>query len=227
MPRLHASHLQFDYIVLSDLRKAMARYSNEVTGRVLDYGCGKKPYAPLFSHAAEYVGADFPDNPHADVYLDPTGRLPDVGGFDTVISTQVLEHVPEVSVYLAECHRVLEEREGKLILTTHGIWQYHPEPKDLYRWTHEGLMHVIEAFGFETNAVEPVTTGYKAILQILASRIRQRPIMSRRLSPLAYWIVNHLADHLSYNPCVEQRFGDFPICYLYVGVAKQNRSRSQ
>ncbi len=223
MPRLFASHLQFDYIVLSDLREAIARYANEVTGRVLDYGCGKKPYAPLFNHATEYVGADFPDNPHANVHLDPLGRLPNLGGFDVVISTQVLEHVPDVSVYLAECHRVLEERKGKLILTTHGIWEYHPAPKDLYRWTHEGLIHVIEAFGFKTCEVEPVTTGLKAVLQIVACRIHQRPFISRRLSPFSYLIMNHLADLFAHDSSVESRLRDFPICYLYFGTAEERQ----
>ncbi len=224
MPRHPSYHHQFDYIVCSDLSKAIARYANDVTGRVLDYGCGKKPYAPLFSHATEYIGADFPDNPHADVHLDPAGRLPDLGGFDVVISTQVLEHVPEVSVYLAECYRVLEDRKGKLILTTHGIWEYHPAPRDLYRWTHEGLVHVIEAFGFETDAIEPVTTGSRAILQIATCRIHQR---HWRVSPFVYWVVNHLADHLGYDSRAEQRLSDFPICYLYLGVAKARRSRRQ
>lgn len=227
MPRLATHHHWFDYIMCSDLSKPIAQFASGVTGRVLDYGCGRKPYAPLFRRAAEYVGADFPDNPHADVHLDPAGRLPDVGGFDAVISTQVLEHVPDVGIYLTEAHRVLEARKGKLMLTTHGIWEYHPAPRDLYRWTHEGLAHVIEAFGFETDAIEPVTTGSRAILQIVACRIHQRPIISRRLSPGIFWILNHLADCFGHDPCVERRLSDFPICYVYRGVAKEPQPRWQ
>jgi SAM-dependent methyltransferase len=218
---LHPSPSQVDYIVLSDLKKSIARHADELGGRVLDYGCGSKPYATLFSNATEYVGADFPDNPHADIRLDPAGRLPDVRGFDGVVSTQVLEHA-DPGTYLSECRRVLAERKGKLLLTTHGIWMYHPHPQDLYRWTHEGLVHTIEQFGFTTRLVEPVTTGLRMVLQVLACRIYQKSAMKGR--PLVthpfYWALNRLADHVGDEPNLDYRLRDFPIDYLYLGEVR-------
>ncbi len=44
-----------------------------------------------------------------------------VVGFDAASSTQVLERAPDGSVYLAECHRVLAERRGKLNTHDAGI----------------------------------------------------------------------------------------------------------
>ena len=64
--------------------------------RVLDVGCGEKPYAPLFApFAASYVGVDPVDNPHAEVegYAEEL-PLPDACA-DVVLCIQVLEHVDD------------------------------------------------------------------------------------------------------------------------------------
>ncbi len=41
-------------------------------------------------------------------------------------------------LYLSECFRVLRPG-GQLLLSTHGVFPYHPDPVDLWRWTCEGL----------------------------------------------------------------------------------------
>ncbi len=220
---LSPTHSDPCYIVLTDLRRAIVRHAHNIAGRVLDYGCGDKPYAGLFRRVTDYVGADFSTNRAADINLDGEGRLPGtLTGFDAVVSTQVLEHVPDVSLYLSECRRALAERAGKLLLTTHGIWEYHPCPRDLHRWTHKGLVHVIEQHGFETCHVEPVTTGLKAILQILLCRITQRKLATGWPRPTRafYWGFNYLADCLRDEPNVKRALYDFPICYLYIGKVR-------
>ena len=61
--------------------------------RVLDVGCGVKPYYPFFAGvASEYVGVDVVENPAAEL-LGPVEALPvDDASFDVVLCTQVLEH---------------------------------------------------------------------------------------------------------------------------------------
>lgn len=77
-----------------------------------DYGCGNKPYQPLFDPFVEqYIGLDLALNTKADVTINPEGKidLPDESvGF--VLSTQVLEHVENPSEYLKEAHRILQKR---------------------------------------------------------------------------------------------------------------------
>ena len=126
--------------------------------RLLDYGCGNKPYATLFRDKfPQYVGADLPGNPDADLVMAPDGVVTgaEAGAFDCVLSTQVLEHVPDPAAYLAEAHRVLKP-DGRLLLTTHGIWVYHPDPNDFWRWTTRGLDLQLARAGFEVTVKHSV-----------------------------------------------------------------------
>jgi SAM-dependent methyltransferase len=124
--------------------------------RLLDYGCAELPYRHFFSTDIEFVGADLPGNPHASLELDPEGKVPAAAeSFDAVLSTQVLEHVADPAVYLAEAFRVLRPG-GRLLLSTHGVFIYHPDPVDLWRWTCEGLQRAVREAGFEVNRFEGI-----------------------------------------------------------------------
>lgn len=108
--------------------------------RVLDIGCGQKPYYPYFAEAAdEYVGVDLvEDNPMADLHA-PVEDLPVAdGSFEVVLCTQVLEHAGVPDQAIAELHRVTAPG-GRVLVSTHGVQVYHPSPVDHWRWTHTGL----------------------------------------------------------------------------------------
>jgi SAM-dependent methyltransferase len=124
--------------------------------RILDYGCADAPYRRFFSNDVEYVGADLAGNPHATLELTREGTVP-VGdeSFDGVLSTQVLEHVTDPESYLAECFRVLRPG-GRMLLSTHGIFVYHPDPDDYWRWTCAGLQRAVSNAGFEVERFEGI-----------------------------------------------------------------------
>jgi SAM-dependent methyltransferase len=106
--------------------------------RVLDVGCGGKPYYPFFEpYAAEYVGVDV-DNPAADLEGTVESLPAADGSFDLVLCTQVLEHASDPAAAVRELARATAEG-GRVLASTHGVQVYHPNPVDLWRWTHAGL----------------------------------------------------------------------------------------
>lgn len=161
--RLHC-HL---VVLLRKLEQIIS--SAELAGgeRLLDFGCGNKPYKTLFNRRfSDYVGADLAGNEHAEVTIRADGTLPSLSGsFDCVLSSQVLEHVSDPELYLCEAFRVLRPG-GSLVLSTHGIWAYHPDPADYWRWTIDGLQRQIRLAGFEIVMLKGVFGPESIALQL-------------------------------------------------------------
>jgi SAM-dependent methyltransferase len=134
---------------------------------LLDYGCGGTPYRAIFSHKFKhYFAADLPGNETASIVLSTDGRVPaEDESFDCVLSSQVLEHVADPALYLHEAYRVLKPG-GSLVLSTHGIWHYHPDPTDFWRWTIEGLRLQIRRSGFDIAWAQSVLGPESTALQL-------------------------------------------------------------
>lgn len=143
--------------------------------KLLDYGCANKPYQSLFiKKFDQYIGADLTGNPLADIIIGEKGDLPcEPNSFDCVLSSQVLEHVIDPNVYLRESWRVLRAN-GSLILSTHGIWPYHPDPTDFWRWTIDGLQLEIRRAGFEILLVQSVFGMESVALQLWQDATHER-----------------------------------------------------
>jgi SAM-dependent methyltransferase len=125
--------------------------SHPMEGRnVLDIGCGTMPYRPIFrARGAQYIGADIDGTP--DILIDDEGSLGLVDeSVDYVVSFQVLEHVRDVPAYLSTIRRVLRN-DGRMFISTHGVWPYHPHPTDFWRWTRDGLRVTLEDAGFQVH----------------------------------------------------------------------------
>jgi SAM-dependent methyltransferase len=184
--RLYPRIYSRDYLTLTGLRLVLKNELGTLRGTVVDFGCGSQPYRSLIPAGCRYVGADLTASGPETVALEPGGRLPfeDVS-VDVVLSTQVIEHVKDVVGYLAECRRVLRTG-GRLILTTHGNWPYHPWPpivEDYWRWTSVGLRTLVADRGFCVQKVQPSCEGkFSLIQQLLALHdpARNAPAFWRR-----------------------------------------------
>ena len=126
---------------------------------MLDVGCGGQPYRDLFAPAvASCVGMDRWDGPGVDVRGDAQAPPFCPGAFDTVLCSQVLEHLPEPGLAVAEMARVLKPG-GHLIVTAPHIWGIHEEPHDYFRFTRYGLAYLMERAGLEVMEVRAMA-GY-------------------------------------------------------------------
>jgi len=178
--RLNPSRFDSDYYHLLLLRQGIQTVIRKhLAGGVavlVDLGCGKMPYRSLFEpHVGRYIGVDLPGSPGADAFADTaTSRSSLVEkSADFVISTQVLEHVPDPASYLREAHRLLAD-DGKLMLSTHGLWAYHPVPTDFWRWTSSGLKKQVEDAGFEIIEFEGQMGAAAAGVQLFQDSVHHK-----------------------------------------------------
>jgi SAM-dependent methyltransferase len=134
--------------------------------RVLDVGCGDKPYYPFFAgRASEYVGVDS-NHPAADLRA-PVESLPvEDASFDLVLCTQVLEHAEDPAQVVRELRRVAKPG-GRVLASTHGVQVYHPDPVDLRRWTHTGLRRLFEENGDWSSLTVVPSSGTTACVGML------------------------------------------------------------
>lgn len=155
-----------DYLSLIDLKRCLQAYATQEPLRMLDYGCGGSPYRFLFPNA-QYLRADIAGDSNLDYVIPPDSRLaaPDAD-FDLILSSQVLEHVPEVSAYLAECLRLLKPG-GRLLLSTHGGFEDHACPGDYRRWTPYGLARDVAAAGFSVTQQFKLTAGPRYLVYFM------------------------------------------------------------
>lgn len=143
------------------LLEALVPAAQCAAGRLLDVGCGAKPYAPLFAAKVDsHVGLDLATSPHdqstVDIYADAASLPFADNSFDTVLCTEVLEHLPEPCRAIDELHRVLKPN-GRIILTCCQTFQLHEQPRDFYRFTRFGLAHLLSRFcDLEIETLVPV-----------------------------------------------------------------------
>ncbi len=188
--RIHPAVWQHDYHVLKRLYSSLSylinKYLPKKVGVILDYGCGTLPYKNLFApHAEKYIGVDLPDNKKADIKIKKDKKIPIVSeSIDIIISTQVLEHVEKFDFYLQECKRLLKIG-GLLILSTHGIWPYHPYPTDFYRFTRKGLEKILKDQGFQCKETISILGPFASITQftliLIAERLFSKNIFAKIL----------------------------------------------
>lgn len=157
--------------ILKALKYASKKYAK---GNLIDLGCGQKPYKAIFS---KYINSYFGvDDSHAfychcrednevDLWTDCTNTGLKDSYFDTLLCTEVLEHISEPENLLNEANRLLK-REGVVIMTVPFSWQIHAKPNDFYRFSPYGIKYQFEKNGFEILEIKAMEGMYAAVQQL-------------------------------------------------------------
>lgn len=172
--------------------QSVKKNAPQIKGRLLDIGCGKKPYKRILEpYCLEYIGVDYAATPHGisevDVVADAVKMPFPEDSFDSVVSFQVMEHINEPALFLAEAYRILK-KEGVMLLTTPFLWGEHEQPHDYFRFTRHGLAYLAEKAGFQVLSIEPDTGSVSTIILRLNYLLNRLPLGPFRflLLPIFY-----------------------------------------
>jgi len=148
-----------------------------MSGKLLDFGCGSKPYKSLFSNVEEYIGLDYENEGHdhsdeqVDVFYNGKDVPFDDETFDSILSTQVFEHVEDVDLAIKELHRVLK-KDGQILVTAPFVFPEHELPHDYRRFTANGLSSLLQRHGFEVLEISKNGNFREVIWQLRIIYIR-------------------------------------------------------
>lgn len=132
-------------------KELFAAIKMNVKGNLLDIGCGNKPYLEIIKPLIDsYIGCDIiqSSNNCVDILCNANQIPLETGTFDTIISTQTIEHVEDHQGLVNEAYRLLK-KGGRFILSGPMYWPLHEEPHDFFRFTKHGFAHILHKAGFE------------------------------------------------------------------------------
>ncbi len=178
-PTLMGAFVNPFYFARGGLARQLSRLGPAVRGRTLDVGCGRKPYEGFF-RSSQYVGLEV-DSPEsrragrADVFYDGK-RFPfEDASFDSLVATEVLEHVFRPAEFLSEAGRVLKGG-GALLLSVPFVWDEHGQPWDFARYTSFGLRYLLEEAGFEVLEVSKTVADVRALFQLVIGYLYKKTV---------------------------------------------------
>lgn len=158
------------YIARRTLYKGIRAYAGHITGKVLDVGCGRKPYRDLFT-CDSYIGMDIEQSGHShvnediDVFYDGNIFPFEDRSFDNIITNQVFEHVFNPEQFMGEISRVVKDG-GHLLITVPFVWDEHEQPYDFARYSSFGLTSILKRHGFEIVSYTKSANDFSVIAQL-------------------------------------------------------------
>lgn len=180
----HPNRKAHNWLIYDLGDKLLEQASQYVKGDVYDLGCGSAAYREwVLDSGNSYCGVDWSNargGANVDIICDLNKKieLPD-NVADTVLSFSVLEHLYAPESFLKECFRVMKNG-AYILLRVPWQWQVHEAPHDYYRYSPNGLHHLLTKAGFSVVDVRPLS-GLMSTLVLKANLFTRRKIRGPRL----------------------------------------------
>ena len=161
------------------------QFAPALSGRLLDVGCGSKPYKTLF-HVDDYIGLELDSDEsrkrgYAEHFYDGVVFPFSDDFFDCVLCNQVLEHVFNPPEFLSEINRVLK-LGGRLLLTAPFVWDEHEQPNDYARYSSYGLKALMNRYNFKVLKQKKSCADASVIFQMINA------YLFKIINPFPKWI---------------------------------------
>lgn len=192
-----------------------------VKGKLLDLGCGKIPlYMAYRDVVTQCICVDWENslhkNEHLDFECDLTKQLLfEANEFDTIILSDVLEHIPEPEHLWKEMARVLS-LNGKLLMNVPFLYWLHEQPHDYYRYTEFALRRFVEKAGLKIVTLRPIGGAVEVVADILAKNSLRLGWVGQRFACLIQWMARTFG-RTRFGKRVSEATGQtFPLGYFLI-----------
>jgi SAM-dependent methyltransferase len=190
-------------------------------GLIVDLGCGRVPLYGFYSGVAESVVClDWPSTIHSqihvDCYADLNRGLPlKANVADTVILSDVLEHVYEHQKLLCEVARIMRN-DGVLLLNVPFLYRIHEAPHDYYRYTEFSLRRILAGAGLIVIELKSIGGILEVLVDLTAKMLAELPILGAVIARLLQNAVLFLERIPTVRRLTSRSSTSFPLGYFVV-----------
>lgn len=199
-------------------------------GKLLDLGCGKVPlFLAYESYVTDNVCVDWENSLHKNEYLDFECDLTEIlpfsdEEFDTIILSDVLEHMPQPEYLWQELSRILS-MDGKIIMNVPFYYWVHEQPYDYYRYTEFALRRFVEGSELRLLQLDSVGGVPEILADIFAKNMLRLPKIGGLLAMFTQWLTGRFIRTKLGGRVSDATKDSFPLGYFLI-AEKARRSRT-
>ena len=212
-------------ILISAYEKVIKQYAR---GLLLDLGCGNVPLYEVYKeNISDNICVDWVNtlhkNPYLDYEIDLNREIPlQSEQFDTILITDVLEHIAKPELLIGEMARLLKPN-GKIILTVPFFYWLHEKPHDYFRYTEFALRMFCENKNLIVVSLEAYGGAPEIILDIVGKHLSFSKIASEMHLVLSkIFIESHIGKKLSHRTSK-----NFPLGYCLIAQKPEYRTSTK
>lgn len=190
-------------------------------GKLLDLGAGMVPFYGVYKDkVTENICIDWGNslhtNPHLDVVADLNQPfpLPD-NTFDSILCTDVLEHIADPFAFMQETARVLKPG-GNLMLMVPFFYWLHETPHDYYRYTEFALRKMCVDNHLEVVELKAYGGYLDVLFDLINKGLGKSKVFSKRFAVFAKLITNSRMG----RKLRQKTSARFPLGYVLVAQKK-------
>lgn len=191
------------------------------SGHLVDLGCGKVPLYHVYkNYCTEITCIDWANtlhpNPHLDISQDlnlPIQLNNEIA--DTVILSDVLEHIEQPQLLLNEISRILKPN-GKLLMNVPFLYWLHETPHDYHRYTNFALEKMLQKAGLKIELLEPYGGTPEVLTDMTAKLLVQKGRIGKMLANAIQQITSKFITTSFGKKISKKSAQNFPAGYVII-----------
>lgn len=198
-----------------------AEISKHAHGRLADLGCGDVPlYGMYKDRVSEVVCVDWSQSrhrtSHIDFECDLNQPLPfEADSFDTLILSDVLEHLCEPDALWRELSRILRP-DGRVLCSVPFFYWLHESPHDYYRYTEYALRRFAKNSSLKVFELIPIGGSIEVMTDLLAKHLALLPALGEPLALAVQTFVLYWSRSRAGRRTIVKTARYIPLGYLMV-----------